>query len=230
MINNFILFTLSFLLKIFEKITKKKTNYIHYAIGFYLDKKNPLILEIGAHNGEDTLKFAEWYPGGTIYTFEPDPRLTEYLLSIFTRVKNINFYPKAIYSDTDRVSFNLAKSLEQETFKNTGSSSLLDYREGSSKKFNKTTEVDAIHLSEIDHLNQNTVDLIWIDVQGAERIIVKSHKEIFAKSKLIWIEYGEADYSDYYTRDEIIKEFENSHSVSGFSNRGDKGNLLLVRS
>lgn len=41
-----------------------------------LGKDNPTILEIGAHKGEDTLKFLREFPNIQIYSFEPDPRCT----------------------------------------------------------------------------------------------------------------------------------------------------------
>ena len=39
-----------------------------------LGKDNPTVLEIGAHKGEDTLKFLREFPAIRIYSFEPDPR------------------------------------------------------------------------------------------------------------------------------------------------------------
>lgn len=217
------------LMKLIEKITNLKTNYIHYAIEFYLNTRDPLIVEIGAHNGNDTLRFSRRYPKGTVYTFEPDPRLTQYLLAKFAKFENIKFYPKAIYSANRSMVFNLAKAENSDTFKSTGSSSLLDYTDDSNKKFETTAIVDSISLSEIQPLQESEIDVIWIDVQGAERIIVDAHEAIFQKSKIIWIEYGESDYSDYYTRSEIINQFRSTHTTSAFSNRGERGNLLLVR-
>ncbi len=41
-----------------------------------LGRDNPIILEIGAHKGEDTLKFLKEFAGIRIYSFEPDPRCT----------------------------------------------------------------------------------------------------------------------------------------------------------
>ncbi len=46
----------------------------HKAIRQLLGKDNPIILEIGAHKGEDTLKFLREFPKARIYSFEPDPR------------------------------------------------------------------------------------------------------------------------------------------------------------
>ena len=223
------LYIISFTLKFIEKISNIKTNYIHYAIGFYLKIKNPLILEIGTHNGEDTLKFSKWYPKGEIHTFEPDPRLTKYLFKQFKNYKNILFYPYAVFKETTSIKFNLSKAENLQEFKGSGSSSLLNYRPESNKSFDKVVEVEAIELSKIKQLANTAIDIIWIDVQGAERIIIESHEQIFKESKIIWVEYGEVDYNDYYTRLEIINKFKLTHFVSFFSNRGLKGNLLLVK-
>lgn len=40
-----------------------------------LKKDNPIILEIGAHKGTDTLEFLKEFPRIKIYSFEPDPRV-----------------------------------------------------------------------------------------------------------------------------------------------------------
>ena len=227
--NNKILYIIAFLLKFIERITNIKTNYIHYAISFYLKIKNPLILEIGTHNGEDTLNFLKFYPKGEVHTFEPDPRLTKYLFEKFKNNKNVTFYPNAIYKEKKIMKFNLSKAENLQEFKGSGSSSLLNYKPESDKIFDQVVEIETINLSQIKQLTNTEIDVIWIDVQGAERIIIESHEQIFQQSKIIWIEYGEVDYNDYYTRSEIINKFKLTHFVSYFSNRGLKGNLLLVK-
>jgi 16S rRNA G1207 methylase RsmC len=37
-------------------------------------KENPTIIEVGAHYGEDSMRFLETFPKAKIYCFEPDPR------------------------------------------------------------------------------------------------------------------------------------------------------------
>ena len=39
-----------------------------------LDKPNPIIVEIGAHYGEDSVRFVETFKDAKVYCFEPDPR------------------------------------------------------------------------------------------------------------------------------------------------------------
>ena len=216
-------------LKILETITHFKTNYIHTAIRYYLSRQNPVIFEIGTHNGEDTIRFAKRYPNSKIYTFEPDPRLTTYLINKFRKWENIVFYPKAVYTHAAIKPFNLSPSNDLTNFKNTGSSSLLDLKSDSDKIFYKKVNVETINLNDTFDGNDERIDLIWIDIQGAEKQIVNAHKSMFMNCGIIWIEYGETDYVDCYTREELLLDFEDSHYVSFFSNRGSKGNLLLVK-
>ena len=42
-----------------------------------VDKEAPVIVEVGAHYGEDTLRFLEIFPQALVYSFEPDPRNIE---------------------------------------------------------------------------------------------------------------------------------------------------------
>ena len=49
-----------------------------------LNKNNPIIIEIGAHYGEDTLRFLEIFPNAKIHCFEPDDRN----INIFNQMVN----------------------------------------------------------------------------------------------------------------------------------------------
>ena len=49
-----------------------------------LNKQDPVILEIGAHFGEDSMRFAASFPKADIHCFEPDPRC----ISVFKKYVN----------------------------------------------------------------------------------------------------------------------------------------------
>lgn len=69
-------------------------------------QKNPIILECGSHNGEDTVRFKQQWPNSIIYEFEAHPisfqnckKTTETLKDIYTynfalsnKNENIIFY------------------------------------------------------------------------------------------------------------------------------------------
>ena len=54
---------------IMKKYQQKFENF-KYVIG----KDNPIIIEIGSHYGEDSLRFIETFENAKVYCFEPDPR------------------------------------------------------------------------------------------------------------------------------------------------------------
>lgn len=78
----------------------------HYASKFELlrriiGKENPVIVEIGAHFGEDSLRFLESFPEVELHCFEPDPRS----IKVFKKYINdprVRLYEVAL-SDTEGV-------------------------------------------------------------------------------------------------------------------------------
>lgn len=61
--------------------------------------KNPVILEAGAANGNDTYEMAQLWPESTIYAFEPAPSLFEKMVEQTKNCPNIIPYAFAL-SDT----------------------------------------------------------------------------------------------------------------------------------
>ena len=57
--------------------------------------ENPVIVEIGSHYGEDTLRFLETFRNPTIHCFEPDPRNLEIFLKHVSSNK-VNLYKTAL--------------------------------------------------------------------------------------------------------------------------------------
>ncbi len=216
----------AFFLKSYQWFLKINTDYIYYAIKSYLKNKTGIILEIGSQNGEDTIKLSSLSPFNKVFAFEPDPRLESFLTNKFKKIKNIIFFPYAVTNLKGPLKF-YASEIKGKNFKNSGSSSL--FKSSENDNSSQVFEVKTIALNEINEIKDNKILLIWIDVQGAEKQVIKSGKSFFANSKLIWIEYGEDKYEEFLTREELINMFSHSHYVSIFSNRYKRGNLLLVK-
>ena len=225
-LNSFIYKSIAYSLKYVESIFKHKTNYIHYAIKSFLYNKKGLILEIGCHNGDDTILLSSISRNIKVHAFEPDPRLKIFLENKFSKFKNIFFYPYAVTFLKDDQNFYASKIIGK-NFKNTGSSSLLK----SSKPlfFEDVFKVPTLALDDLRIFDKKNILLIWVDVQGAEFQVIKSGRSLFNSSDLLWIEYGESEYEQYLSREELINLFSETHYVSLFSNTFKKGNLLLVK-
>ena len=66
--------------------------------------ENPIIIEAGAENGEDTIKISTW-PTATIYAFEPLPQSYNELVYKASPYENIFCFPLAISDFIGKHSF-----------------------------------------------------------------------------------------------------------------------------
>lgn len=139
-----------------------------------LIRKDPTIVEIGAHVGSDTVEMAVLWPEGKIYAFEPVKNVFERLRFKTKNFKNVEIVQAA-------VSGKAAGSQEMYISRNNDcSSSLLKPKDHllycPEIYFRKETiPVRTLNLGEwLDENGVSRVDLLWIDVQGMELNIFKS--------------------------------------------------------
>ena len=224
-----------------------------------LDKDNPTILEIGAHKGEDTLKFLHEFPNIRIFSFEPDPRcIRNFKKNVID--KRCTLIEAAI-SDTDgetvlymstgwpikvpkilRIlggkrfwtflisSYRRYRGTEKDW---TGSSSIKKSISGSKRwpwlKFDKRVRVKTLSLDTWAQMNNiNSVDFAWVDVQGAEKDLIKGAAHTLKSTRYFYTEYGATScYSDAMSKEETI-ELLCKHGFRLIPKYCDRNNLLFA--
>ena len=67
-----------------------------------IGKDAQVILEIGGHYGEDTLRFYKYFPNSKIYTFEPDPRNIEIIKKTCSNIDSIKLIERAVSNVSDK--------------------------------------------------------------------------------------------------------------------------------
>lgn len=168
--------------------------------------ENPVIFEIGSHIGTDSKRISQ-IAGNKIYGFEPDPRNLEIL-----REKKSEFFyeisPKAI-SDVNGISrFYLSSGNPPEIYKNedmnrdwSASNSLkipkkhLEVHDWC--KFDFCIDVQTIRLdSYCEEKGINHIDFLWMDVQGAEDLVINGMGEMKKNIKYIYTEYSNDELYD----------------------------------
>lgn len=240
------LVALSLVKKAITRFTRKDNQYIHqWLLGFkFLENiSKQRIIEIGAHIGNDTKFFIDNYGGSDVFAFEPDPRNFEVLSKRFGSEDRITLFNYALSDKNGVTSF--FKSIQSEalpeiinkninvkefgfnpaSFIGSASSSLLfpSHLDGDSIDV-ETRRLDDFYKD----IGSEGIFLTWIDVQGAEKMVIDGGRNLLNKSTFIWIEYGEVEYPSALTRDETISCFRSTHRVVNLiSNRASKGNLLL---
>ena len=195
----------------------------------------PLIVEVGAHVGIDTLEFAVMYPEGRIISFEPQLDLYLNSVSRTSTLRNVHIYPYAISSDFGISKFYVSSGAS------TGSSSLLNPTKHLTNhpevKFDQGTNhmVLTAPLDSIcKHLGVAKIDLLWIDTQGAELLVLKGAVEILAGTSFIYLECSE---EPLYQGAASYAEIKSFLGVHGFRLKkefmpqdwGGEGNALFSR-
>ncbi|CCB86053.1 MULTISPECIES: FkbM family methyltransferase [Parachlamydia] len=145
---------------------------------------NPVIVEAGAHFGEDTIVMSQLWPQGHIYAFEPSPESYNELFKTVHTSSNVTTYPCALSDKKGQFLFYLAG----------GASSL--------RKPTKHFNDDYFH-SDLDHpivVEANTldawaqeqgvqkIDFIWFDMEGNELNAFKGALHQLKNVKLIYTE------------------------------------------
>lgn len=188
---------------------KEKFEKLQNIIG----KDAKVILEIGGHYGEDTLRFYKYFPNSKIYTFEPDPRNIEIIKKTCSNIDSIKLIERAVSNVSDKelefyqvynkkMEENLQekyKYIGNKTYKNlklsgSGASSLKNTNRTDLNIHNKII-VKSIKLDNwCKKEDIGVIDFIWIDVQGAEKEVIEGAKNILPNVKYIQLEYGETSY------------------------------------
>lgn len=179
-----------------------------------------VFLEIGAHFGTDTLKFRNLLPESRILIFEPDPRNINIIKSNGID-KICELYELALSDKAGKIDFYLSKG----DCKHWCNDSILRDNDWSASnsikkpkehlnlhnrvKFDETIKVDSIRLDDFEFLfNEDIIDFIWADVQGAEDLVFTGAKEVLKKTRYVYTEYNNKElYEGQLNLEGILKLF-----------------------
>lgn len=174
-------------------------------------REDPVVIEAGVYDGSDTAWFASKYPKGRIYGFEP---LNETFQLAYNRLCNFDNVTLCKYALGPK----------------TGDANMYecDWRSGASslkkpteiKEFHPTikwigeTKVDVVNLDEFAVENEiESVDFMWLDMQGSEDEVIQSSKNIVSKTRYI---YSEVSLMNMYEGVPLINEYKSNMKELGF--------------
>jgi FkbM family methyltransferase len=183
--------------------------------------ESPNIFDIGAHHGESVVFLKKVFPNAHIYSFEPDPEsfsilsgaaidgVSYFNLAFSDADGESNFYRNKIshtnsllkVNERSQDSIGISKALNQND---------LEYFEKFNHKISvKTETVDSfLTANPLDK-----IDLLKIDVQGAERLVLRGASKTLSKVKVIIIEVS---FYDYYEQQSSFLDVEKIIAPCGF--------------
>ena len=196
----------------------------HYKSKFFfikdlLQREDPVIVEIGAHYGEDSMRFMQVFKNISLHCFEPDPRNIKIFKKFINdeRVKlheialsdskgTAKFYQSYQEYKEDKIpekyDWMTLEEYNKINLNNSGASSL---KKGYDYILSRPIEVITDRFDTwYKENNMGQIDLAWIDVQGSEREVIEGMAKEIRNIKYIWMEYGECFYEGAMNRRETL--------------------------
>jgi FkbM family methyltransferase len=183
------------------------------------------ILDVGANEGHWSMYMASKHPGASIVAIEPNPVPRELMLKNFesNALDNVTVLPVAICDEGGTLEFETidnVTSLGSFKIDRTGRPWLTDDRI-------KKISVSCCRLDDVEAVRDAVqIDLLKIDVEGAEVRVLQSAMEALRKTKRIEVEYStDANRTEVL---EILRQY-NFELLLDHSYSEGRGDLFLAR-
>jgi FkbM family methyltransferase len=194
------------------------------------------ILDIGSWHLGQSIEFSNIFPNAYIHAFEPVP--DSYQLCLDQRNKlndqrkeKVSIHNIALGKEKGEVSF-YAVDPEKSSVANVGASSMFKFIDGlngtpfGQNLIQNEIKVQADTLDNWSTANNvEAVDIMWVDVQGAELLVFQGADNLLKNTKIIMTEVGLKPYYEGHTLKADIdtflfskgfKELEGSFELNGF--------------
>jgi FkbM family methyltransferase len=177
------------------------------ALGELIGVAATVVLDIGANDGLHTQKFLELFPSARIHAFEPDARAAlQFKMNVAD--PRAPLYETAIGPHDGIAEFHVSSGL----WPNAPTATKTRYADGWDQsgslrapkthkqvwpwcKFESTIQVPVTRLdSWAAAQNIGQVDLIWADVQGAERDLIAGGGKTLSRTRYLYTEYSNDEW------------------------------------
>ena len=194
-----------------------------------INKKNPVIIEIGANSGGVTSQLLKLMPDAQIFCFEADPRAAKKFKEKMAHYSNVSLIETAVGSANGFTKF----------YQSSGEGNHLEWdQSGSIKKPKKhlqvypwvkfAKEID-VQITSLDHWvlkeNFDKIDLIWVSAQGAEYDVIQGASKILQKTRFFFTSYSD---NELYEGQPSLKEIDRL-LPEFFTSRVFKNDVLFAK-
>jgi 2-O-methyltransferase len=171
---------------------------------------NPIVLEAGARFGKDTKRMSALWPQGHIHTFEPIPELFNQLSQATKELSNVTCYNMALADTVGSMAMHVSGGQSD------ACSSLLEphtcLEERPLITFEKTIIVPVTTIDAwAQQYHIDTIDFMWLDLQGAELLALKGAQEVLKTVKVIQVEVNLTERYKHAPLYDDIKNFLDKH-------------------
>lgn len=196
--------------------------------------ENPIVFEVGAKDGEESVKFAKKWPHGTILSFEANQNQFVKYLTRSESFSNMHGYNLAVNTYNGFATFHLCWGSNGNDPIFEGASSLLEPF-GPYKNDYKGPIITVPCVVFDDWCRDHAVkaiDFIWLDIEGFELQFLKSSQEILKTVKVIYTETNFSKFREGTTQFVELKSYLESigfKPIAHWYNEGLQGDAIFVR-
>jgi len=168
-----------------------------------IENSAPTILDIGCNDGSSSLEFVKVFPSGTFHAFEPDPRAYR-LAAERLAPSPVHLHNIALAGADGPVTFHPSggtlPGMEEEFPEGWHFSGSLRPPKTHTEVFPWVTFEETLEVSgrTLDSWAAEhgiaRVDFIWMDVQGAEDLIIRGGTRTLARTRYLYTEYSYAEF------------------------------------
>jgi FkbM family methyltransferase len=193
------------------------------------DKKNSLIIDIGAFDGGTCVFWAKNFPETKVIGFEPNPVMKSRYQNNCNNYKNIKIYPCGLGKESGKMKLYITNNKLSSSFiKPTEKDPLFKSKE--------EIIVDIKKLDEIPEVQEiQKVLLMKIDTQGFEKEVLLGSEQTLQKTMIVLTEMNNHNiyqHPTYFEIDEVLRNnnfvlYDISPSLYGFDIRNHKEYNIL---
>jgi FkbM family methyltransferase len=202
----------------------------------------PVILDIGACEGEDSIRYSRLFPRARVLSIEPLPENQEIIRANFSKYGvAAELIPVALSDRRGSATFYVSDGQPPELFSgeswNYGnkSSSLLPPATAEPLygwiRFPQSITVPCETLADVCAAREvNLVDFIHMDVQGAEGLVLEGARTMLPRVRVIWLEVSNQQlYKGQRLRSEIEQLLRRQRFALAYEeSRGEEGDQLYI--
>jgi FkbM family methyltransferase len=166
---------------------------------------NFIVVECGGHIGNDTVKLAEYFKNGTIYSVEANKILYDKHL-IGLNKSNVKVYNMALADKCGEMTFYIDCNKDGDM----GASSLLESSESYLKNHIHEENKITVKCTRLEDFMKNNkidkIDLLWLDMEGYEYYLLKDSESILNKISYI---YTEVNFQEFRKNGKLYSDIKN---------------------
>ena len=211
-----------------------------------IKKDNPIIFDVGAFDGNDSIEFLNIFNNANVYAFEIDDRSLE-LFKQYVNNSSVQLFETALSNIDGEISFyksdsDTRKHKRHDNEKTWSASSSIKKPDNHLNifqdiSFDQVVKVKSTKLDTwISDKDIKLIDIMWVDVNGGEEEFLNGAiNTINNKVNYLYIEFNAVDnekgqtslYENCITKNDICKKLNQFEEIGVYNFMGNFGNVLL---